>query len=407
MTSDLAAPEEPARSPASIRLAGVFAVIFLLGCAGLVPVVWQAIRDYRVAKVYVESEAEIIEFIPITTGYDTRPGKRIERSTRPSYVFRFATKEGQTISTRGYDAYGGREAPPSEWNHLSAGDRVPCWYDPAAPRKAVLSRRFNPHFYWLLAWPLGVMGFSGLLLRECFRRAIPPSLKGIEKGRRLAWRLPVAASQRAMTGCLGGFMVVCALLTTGFTLAALDYKDVVEKYRWISSVLGFNMNGWYWVAFFAALTTLVFIWAFLVNLRWIALPEPVVEVNATKLRAGDSTELYVRQEGPLKALSYTVSLICEINGIPGKPPARKVVLSERPNLRVGNGRDGEAAEFSIEMKMPKDARRTCKSVPMKKSGQTIGNSADLVSWFIRIERQVTSKTVLQSDYEILVGSEAA
>lgn len=405
---DSTALSETPRSPGSLRLAGVFAIFFLLGSAGLVPVVWQAIKDYRVAKVYVESEAEIIQFIPINSGYDTRPGKRVDRSTRPSYVFRFNTKEGQTITTRGYDAYGGREAPSSEWNLISTGDRLPCWYDPASPKKAVLSRRFNPHFYWLLAWPLGIMGFTGLILRECFRRAVPPALKGVEKGRRLAWRLPTAASQRALTGCLGVFMIVSALLTAGFTLAALDYKDEVYRYRWISSVLGFNMNGWYWVAFAAAVVTLVFVWAFIVNLRWVALPEPVVEVNASKLRPGDSTPLYVRQEGPLKALTYTISLVCEINGIPGKPPARKEVLVERKGLRIGNGREGEATEFSLDLEIPRDARRTCKSVPMKKSGQNFGGgSADLVSWFIRIERQVSAKTLLTSDYEILVGTETA
>lgn len=388
--------------PATMRFAGVLAVFFLIGCAGLIPVTLQAIRDYRVAKVYVASEAEIIEFIPINSGYDTRPGKRVDRSTRPSYVFRFTTKEGQVITTRGYDAYGGREAPSSEWNLISAGDRLPCWYDPAAPKKAVLSRRFNPHFYWLLAWPVCFMGFSGLLLRECFRRAVPPKLKGVEKGRRLSWRLPVIASQRAMTGCLGAFMVLSALLTCGFTLAALDYQDEVYKYRWISSVLGFNMNGWYWVAFFAALVTILFLWAFLVNLRWVALPEPVVEVNATQLRPGDSTSLYVRQDGPLKALDYTISLVCEINGIPGKPPARKEILAERKDLLVR-----EATEFSLELRMPRDARRTCKSVPLQKSGQKTASSADLVSWFIRVERRVSAKTLLTSDHEILVGTEAA
>lgn len=403
MTSDPVVSAGPRRRPATLKLAAVFAVFFLLGAAGLVPVAWQAVRDYRVAKVYVPSEAEIIQFIPINFGYDSRPGKRTERTTRPSYVFRFATKEGQTITTRGYDAYGGREAPSSEWNLISEGDRVPCWYDPASPKKAVLSKRFNPHFYWLLGWPLGIMGFTGLLLRECFRRAVPPSLKGVEKGRRLAWRLPTIASQRAMTGCLGVFMIVSALLTSGFTLAALDYQDTVERYRWISSVLGFNMNGWYWVAFAAAAVTLLFLWAFLVNLRWIALPEPQVEVSATELRPGQTANLYVRQEGPLKALAYTVSLVCEINGIPGKPPARKEVLVERKDLRVGDGREGEAVEFSLEFHLPRDARRSCKSVPIKSSGSGVSNaSADLVSWFIRIERQVSAKTVLQSDFEVLV-----
>ena len=74
-------------------------------------------------------------------------------------------------------------------------------------------------------------------------------------------------------------MVVFAVLTSGFLLAALDYKDEVYRYRWLSQVLGFNMNGWYWVAFASAAVTLLFLWAFLVNLRWIALPEPEVEVE--------------------------------------------------------------------------------------------------------------------------------
>lgn len=392
----------PKHVPGTIRFAGVMAVIFLLGGAGFIPVVFQANRDYRVAKVYLPSEAEIIEYIPVTSGYDSRPGERKEKTHRPSFVFRFTTREGQTITTRGYDAYGGREAPLSEWNLISAGDRVPCWYDPAAPKKAVLSKRFNPHFYWLIALPVCIMGFSGLVLRECFRRAVPPKLKGIEKGRRLAWSLPTAASQRAMTGCLGLFMLVGALFTYGFTLAALNYQDTVERYRWISSILGFNFNGWYWVALAAAIVTIVFVWAFLVNLRWIAVPEPVVEVNASQLRPGDGTALYVRQNGPLKALDYTISLVCEINGIPGKPPARKEVLGERKNLIIT-----DATEFSLDLKIPGDGRRTCKSVPLQKSGSKPGTaSADLVSWFIRIERRVSAKTLLTSDYEILVGTES-
>ncbi len=403
VNSDTLPPSGPKHVPATIGFAGVMAVFFLIGCAALIPVARQAHRDYRVAKAYVASEAEIIEYIPINSGYDTRPGKRVDRSTRPSFVFRFSTADGKIVTTRGYDAYGGREAPSSEWNHISAGERHPCWYDPADPKKAVLSRRFNPHFYWLLALPLSFMGFSGLILRQCFKRIAPPKLKGVVKGSRLAWRLPSAASQRALTGCLGVFMLIGALLTCGFVIAALDYKDEVYRYRWISSVLGFNMNGWYWVAFASLSVTILFLWAFLVNLRWIALPEPEVEVNATQLRPGDRTNLYVRQNGPLKALDYTISLICEINGIPGKPPARKEVLVERKDLVVR-----EATEFSIEIEMPRDARRTCKSVPLQKSGQKpSGSSADLVSWFIRIERRVSGKTVLQSDYEILVGTEAA
>ncbi len=394
------------RKPSNqLRLARIFALFFFLGCAGLIPVIRQANRDYRVANIYLQSEAGIIEAIPINSGYRTRPGQRREPSTRPSFVFRFATREGETVTTRGYDAYGGREAPHAEWNLISAGDRVPCWYDPSNPRNAVLSRRFNPHFYWLLALPLGIMVFTGLLLRECLRRAAPPVLKGIQKGRRLAWRLPTVASQRAMTGCLGVAVFLCALLAAAFVLAALDYQVPVYRYRWISRVLGFNMNGWWIVALSAALVGGLFLWAFLVNLRWIVVPEPEVEVNATRLLPGQSTALYLKQAGPLTAESYKVSLICEINGTPGKPPAIQKTIFEKTNFSAGPDREGEAVEFSAEIEIPESAGHTCHSVPMKQTGANAPRN--LVAWFIRVERKVSAKTTLQSDFEMLVGPERA
>jgi len=401
MSADPTSPRNTRKPSNPLWLARIFALIFFLACVGLIPVIRQANRDYRVAKVYLQSEADIIEYIPINSGYRTRPGQRREPSTRPSFVFRFVTREGETVTTRGYDAYGGREAPRSEWNLISAGDRVPCWYDPSDPKSAVLSRRFNPHFYWLTALPLGIMIFTGLLLRETLRRAVPARLKEVQKGRRLAWRLPTTASQRAMTGCLGVAAIICALMAFGFTLAALDYQVPVYRYRWISRVLGFNMNGWWIVAFSAALVAILFLWAFLVNLRWIFVPEPEVEVNATRLLPGQSTALYVKQAGPLKAESYKISLICEINGTPGKPPAIQKSIVEKTNLSAGSDRGAEYVEFSAEVTIPESARSTCHSVPMKATGMNAPR--DLVAWYIRVERKVSPKNTLQSDFEILVG----
>ena len=177
MGSFLNLSDRPSKPSGIGRFTTVMAVFFFVSCIGLVPVARQAYRDYRVAKVYLESEAEIIEFIPINSGYDALPGERVNRTTKPSFVFRFSTKEGQVVTTRGYDAYGGREAPPADWREISAGDKVPCWYDPDDPKKAVLSRRFNPSFYWLLLMVLGAMTLTGLIFRECFRRSVPPTFK--------------------------------------------------------------------------------------------------------------------------------------------------------------------------------------------------------------------------------------
>lgn len=392
-------------SPAALFLVKILMVLFLISAAFLAPVGWQAHRDYRVAKVYLESEAEIIEYIPINTGYDTRLGQRVDRSTRPSFVFRFVTKEGQTVTTRGYDAYGGREAPPAEWRLISKGDRVPCWYDPKDPDKAVLSRRFNPHYYWLLAFPLCGITFTGLLLRECFRRAVPPVLKGIGKGTRLAWRLPVIASQRAMTGCFGVAAIILALLTAGFTIAALDYQVVSYRHRWLSQVLGFNMNGWYYVAFIALLVCLLFLWAFFYNLRWVAVPEPVVEVDETSLTPGQSTEVYIGQRGPCQFSSYDVSLVCEVNAVPGQPPAVKKTFLSGESVVVRTRDDSDLKEWSSKVHIPSSAMSTCKSVPLKHSGS--GSGSNLVRWYIRVERRVSAKNILQSDFELIVKREAS
>lgn len=402
-------PSDPAPtttgSSTSLFLVKILMVLFIISAAFFVPVGWQAYRDYRVANVYVESEAEIIEYIPINSGYDTRSGQRVNRSTRPSFVFRFTAIDGQTVTTRGYDAYGGREAPPSEWNTISQGDRVSCWYDPKDPKKAVLSRRFNPHYYWLLAIPFCGLAFTGLLLRECVRRAVPPVLKGIEKGSHLAWRLPVIASQRAMTGCFGIAAILLAMMAAGFTLAALDYQVVSYRHRWLSHMLGVNFNGWYEVAFIALIVCLLFLWAFFYNLRWVAVPEPVVEVEETFLAPGQSTSVHISQRGPCQFSSYLVSLICEVNAVPGQPPAVKKTFLSEEKVVVRTRDEFDVKEWASKVHIPSSAMSTCKSVPLKQSGA--GSGSNLVRWYLRVERRVSPKNVLQSDFELIVQRELA
>ena len=415
MLSPVTSASQRESSPIHGKLAAVMAVFFLLACAGLVPVAWQAKRDYRVARVYVESEAEIIEYIPIRSGWNTRSGQRPDRTVRPSFVFRFATKTGETITTRGFDAYGGREAPRTEYADLRAGGRAPAWYDPSDPQQAVLSRRFNPHFYWVITLPLGLMCFTGLVFRECLRRADPePRLKGIVKGQRLSWRLPAAVSQQAMTGCLGFMMLISALVTAGMWMAAMDYQVPVYRYRWLSSHLGFNLNGWWFVMLAMAALTAVFVWAFLVNLRWIVVPEPVVEINDTHLRPGQSTRLHLSQRGPLKAESLNAYLVCEVNGAKGKEALVKEVVISAHDLNLPGRGETAPAEFSGELTIPASARLTCKSVSATASS-TVGQGGtrvqqsgkQLVAWLIRVERRVSPKMALQTDFEIVVSRESA
>jgi hypothetical protein len=188
----------------------------------------------------------------------------------------------------------------------------------------------------------------------------------------------------------------------------------VYQYRWLSSHLGFNMNGW-WLAFLAAAAlTTILVWAFLVNLRWVVIPEPVVEINAARLRPGQSTQLYLNQRGPLKAESLKVSLVCEVNGSKGKQDLVKEVVVSARDINLPDNGENTATELSADITIPASARLSCKSVPMSVTPTTSqGGSLNqqtgrqLVSWFIRVERRVSPKTVLQSDFEIVVSHETA
>jgi len=157
----------------------------------------------------------------------------------------------------------------------------------------------------------------------------------------------------------------------------------------------------------------VFLWAFLANLRWIGVPEPVIEVNETPLKPGQGTRLHIRQGGPIRASVFTVSLVCEVNAIPGKPPHFQEVLLSARDICLSGSPATDPVVFDTEFALPATAKFTCKSVPATESsggggrkGQTAVRKrqigGDLVSWFLRVERTVAAKTVLQSDFEILV-----
>lgn len=382
-------------------LAGGLTFFLVLGIGLLVPPVWQGVRDYRTAKVYVESEATILEYVPIFYKHPFRIGKRREDAApRPQFEFRFLTAEEEPITTRGFDSYGGREVSKERAEAFEVGEVYPVWYDPKNPKRAVLSRRFNPHYYWMLLLPVCMIGFSGLLLRECLRRGAPPVLKGVERGRHLDWRLPPVASQRAMTGCLGVVMGILALLTGGFFLAARDYEGSSVRHRWISELAGFDVNGWWFVALGALLVTLVFVWAFLANLRWVFVPEPEVEVEHATLRPGQSSRLHVTQPGAVKFSSYVVALVSEVNHTPGKPPTTREVILEESDVS-GSGRIGGEVEYDAEFRIPPGGKRTRKAVTGSDSGKA--GKGELVAWFLRVERRVKGKRVLVSDFEVEVG----
>ena len=80
----------------------------------------------------------------------------------PDFQFTVRTTDGHTYTTHGYDALnsGGDQASQQAILDLyTVGKTYPCWYDPAQPTHAVLTRQFP----WVLLLIPGIFGLIGVV----------------------------------------------------------------------------------------------------------------------------------------------------------------------------------------------------------------------------------------------------
>ena len=82
----------------------------------------------------------------------------------PDFQFTVQTTDGHRYATRGYDALGtfssDRSMQQTIVDQYTVGKTYPCWYDPANPTQAVLTRQFN----WFVFFIPGLFLFIGGLL---------------------------------------------------------------------------------------------------------------------------------------------------------------------------------------------------------------------------------------------------
>jgi flagellar basal body-associated protein FliL len=66
---------------------------------------------------------------------------------QPDFQFMVQTADGRRYAARGYDAFesasSDRASQQAIVDQYSVGKTYPCWYDPARPAQAVLTRQFN------------------------------------------------------------------------------------------------------------------------------------------------------------------------------------------------------------------------------------------------------------------------
>jgi len=92
----------------------------------------------------------------------------------PDFQFTVHTADGHTYAARGYDSLGTFSADRSSQQALldqyTVGKTYPCWYNPANPTQAVLTRQFNwfvffiPGLFFIIGGLFVIIGF--VLLRK-------------------------------------------------------------------------------------------------------------------------------------------------------------------------------------------------------------------------------------------------
>ena len=356
---------QPYSDPA--RKAWPFLALFVVvGLGFMTPFVLQAVRDYRIAKVYQPTEGEITGEREITSESRSTLGGRWVTTHSSHKVYTWAYKVGRgSYVAEGYDNQDGVMTEPQEMANLSKGMKHECWYDPAAPEKSVLVRHFHPRFYLGALIPGSFILVGGTLLAGVLRRRPMKTDAWVGKGERLEFRLSPAISTRGLVGCLGLVIVVLGLFIA-FVLPRLG-----------ASLLG--GIGWLYLICIAIEGFLIY--HLVTAVRAARVPDPVVEIAQEPLRAGMTTKLYVRHPGPANLDSLQVQIVCETIGQSGTRVAYKHLVTDRKAVQIG-----EDLELNETFSLPATASPSMKTVQMA------------TNWCVRIRRQLAGGMSYDTDY---------
>jgi hypothetical protein len=287
------------------------AMAVFVGVVAVLIIFFIAIRpEWRVNHDYVEQRGLVLD-------------KRLAESQnedgttyRPEIQVRYVVN-GREYQVWTYDAIGGyssfRSAHEQALQGFTVGRECPVWYDPAAPKKAVVVRGYTWWLYLVLLLPVGVIvgGLVGLVRVLRPRRlpfptgpespqpasAPPPGLPdpGASQesaGAVLAVSLRPAVSPGQLRAVTAACLVGGGGLVVGGVLAVIQLQ-------FLGALVGVAFGlGLLYVGGRKAL----------VHLRVGA---TAVEVSEHPVRPEQPFQLCVRQEGPLRLRVLRVTLVCE------------------------------------------------------------------------------------------------
>lgn len=354
--------------------AGLSAAFLAAGCIALVVVLVQVVvPEWRANHQFVERECVVLEArLGKQDGGDGalyRPEIRIEY-----------TVDGEKYVVWTYAVRGGYSADRAAVQEIvrsyQAGQKHPCWYDPADPSVAVLARSYTWWFWLTLAIPASfiLIGVGGLVHaamtwgKSAERRsalaqrasqiapfdarardaaALPsvPRPAGVtdSPGTTLAYRLPIVAASgwklfAGAAACLGwnGIVAVFACVAiSGFLEGRPD---------WILTLflLPFVLAGAGLIVYF---------------LRYVlvasAIGPTLVEVSDQPLHPGRQYELFVSQTGRLRMNSLEVFLACD-----EQATFHQGTNTRREVLRVFEQPVYRREQFDVRHGVPCEARCT-------------------------------------------------
>ena len=366
-----------------------FAILFLLGCIGLAGlVVTLVIPQWRVNHEFTRLTCTILDarvgekLDDEVVGY--RPEIQIEYQVEEE-TYRIWTYDVHTLRKNGYST--DPEDARAVLDQFVIDKSYRCWYNPAEPDEAVLTRRLNWWIWLTLIVPVSFVLLGGIRLiyaglswgKSTERRAALvnravkfaptngngksdfPHIPGgtdvtNSPGTTLAFRLPV----RAATGWM----------LSGWAAGALAWNGTVALFVY-RAVAGYR-NGspdWMLTAFiipFALMGIGLIVLFFRRLLLSSRIGPTMVEISDQPLEPGGRYQLFLSQTGRLKINSLDVLLVCDEgatyrHGTDARTESRRVYqqpVLHRDQCRI---QPGVPFQADCEFELPPGAMHSFKS----------------------------------------------
>ena len=357
-----------------------FLLFVLVGCGVMIFFIRQAVTDWRIARVYQKTECEITgrRLVTSTSTSDLNGRRNETQHSHTEFSWTYEVN-GRRYTGEGYDGHDGKiidEIDEKEMGKLDKGVKHECWYDPDAPEKSVLVRRFRAKFYLAALIPGVFILIGGTLLAGSLKRKPTQTAVYVSQGEKLRHRLSPVISTRGIMGCLGTMIVILALVI----FLVLPGVSVSQSHFSL-------ISGKMWLYLIALGIEGFLIYHFLRALQAARMPDPVVEIGDEPLAPGQTTQVYVRVPGPAFLAALQVQLLCERVGVGsgGTRAVHKHAIAERNALSVSS-----AEEIEDRISIPEKGPASNRTV------QTV------TTWCIRIRRQLVNGMSYDTDYPFRV-----